>query len=162
DEDLRALGRRLGVEAIVEGSLLVRGAVMRISVRLLEVDRGFVLWTARFDRPSKELFKVADEVASHVGHALGLDAERSAGGSRRGPASLEDVDPSLRARGAYGAYTAEGARQADLLLSDAFLRTPNDPILASWLAVSKLRRWEFEPALGQGDESAPVVAARIA
>jgi serine/threonine-protein kinase len=163
NEDLRALGRRLGVEAILEGSLLVRGAEMRVSVRLVEVERGFVLWSARLDRPSKELFTVADEVIGNVVRALGLEPERGAtGSSRRGPASIEDVDPFLRAQEAYGAYTADGARQADRLLSEAFVRAPKDPILASWLAISKLRRWDFEPTLGHGDESAPVVAERIA
>jgi serine/threonine-protein kinase len=162
NEDLRALGRRLGVEAILEGSLLVRGQEMRVSVRLVEVERGFVLWSARLDRPAKELFKVADEVVVRIGNALGLTADANGTASRRGPASGEEVDPFLRAQEAYGAYTADGALKADRLLSEAFARSPKDPILASWLAISKLRRWDFEPALGQGDDAAPLVARRIA
>ena len=163
NDDLRALGRRLGVESIVEGSLLVRpGNEMRLSVRLVEVERGFVLWSKRIDRSAKDLFKVADEVVTEVAKALGVDASAGSVRPRASPASTDSVDPFLRAQDALGEYTAEGARAAEQYLAEAFLRAPKDPLLASWLAIAKLRRWTFEPALGQGDEAAPVVAERIA
>jgi eukaryotic-like serine/threonine-protein kinase len=161
DEAPRVVGLRMGADAVLTGSLHLRASEdARFSVLLTSVSSGEVLWRAEIVRSPKELFKIADMIAAGVTNALDLLAPppRST--------ALEpepgDVDPFPRARAALGDYTKEGSDDAERGLAAAFLRAPNDPVLASWLALAKLQRWAFDPALGQGDEAAPVVAERIA
>ena len=48
-EDLRAFGRKNGVEALVEGSVRRQGDRFRATLRLLSVEDGFQIWAHRFD-----------------------------------------------------------------------------------------------------------------
>jgi TolB-like protein len=64
--DTRALGRRLGVGAVLEGTLRVSGDRLRVSTRLVSVARGFDLWTESFDQPAGDLLAVRDSIARSV------------------------------------------------------------------------------------------------
>ena len=161
DQDPRVAGLRMGADAVLSGSLRMRAAEdTRFSVQLIGVSTGEVLWRADIVRSAKDLFKIADEVTSAVVHALDTLAPPPTS------TALEpepgDADPFPRARASLAEYTKEGADDAERGLASAFLRAPHDPVLACWLALAKLRRWHFDPSLGQGDEAAPVVAERIA
>jgi serine/threonine-protein kinase len=148
-EDLKSFGARLNVEAVVEGSLVVKGdGTMRITVRLTEVERGFSLFSTRVDRKSHDLFAVAGELAGKVAQALTVVTSMAMEG--RAPASKAAVDPFLRARRAYGQRTHSGALEAASLLEEGLARSPHDPLILSWLALAKLQLWEFEPRLGEG------------
>ncbi len=161
EEDPRLAALRMGADVVLSGSLHLRASEdARFSVDLLSVESGELLWHAEIVRSLKELFKIADEVVTGAAHAL----DRQAAPPRSGVPEPDpsDVDPYLRARGRLAEYTKEASDDAERGLAAAFLRAPNDPALACWLALAKLQRWAFDPALGQGDEAAPVVAERIA
>jgi TolB-like protein len=68
--DVRALGRRLGVDAILEGSVRADGERFRVTAQLIRVDDGFHLWSTRFDPESSDLFAVQDEIAIGVTRRL--------------------------------------------------------------------------------------------
>src|SRR5207248_3173983 len=48
--DARDIGRRLGVEALLEGSVRKAGQRLRITVQLIDSRNGYQLWSERFDR----------------------------------------------------------------------------------------------------------------
>ncbi len=145
-EDLRTFGARLNVQAVVEGSLLVKpDGSMRLTVRLTEVERGFSLFSTRVDRKADDLFSIAQEIATKVAEALTVEASSDG----PAPAAKAAVDPFLRARRAYGVRTHAGAQEAASLLEEGLARSPKDPLLLSWLALAKLQLWEFEPSLGE-------------
>ncbi|HEX7665082.1 MAG TPA: protein kinase, partial [Polyangiaceae bacterium] len=145
-EDLRTFGARLNVQAVVEGSLLVKtDGSMRLTVRLTEVERGFSLFSTRVDRKADDLFSIAQEIATKVAEALTVEANADG----PAPAAKAAVDPFLRARRAYGVRTHAGAQEATSLLEEGLARSPKDPLLLSWLALAKLQLWEFEPAMGE-------------
>jgi len=64
--DLRALGRRLGVGAVLEGTLRISADRFRVTTRLVSVARGFDLWTESFDQPAGDLVAVRDSIARSV------------------------------------------------------------------------------------------------
>src|SRR5215813_4275512 len=70
--DARDVGRRLGVEALLEGSVRKAGERLRISVQLIDARNGYQLWSERFDREIADIFAIQDEIASSVVRALGL------------------------------------------------------------------------------------------
>jgi TolB-like protein/Tfp pilus assembly protein PilF len=64
--DIREIGQKLGVEAIVEGSVRKAGSALRITVQLINVADGYHLWTERYDREIKDVFAIQDEVTSAI------------------------------------------------------------------------------------------------
>ena len=74
--DARVIGKRLGVEAFLEGSIRKAGNRLRIMVQLVETQMGYHLWSERFDREIEDIFAIQDEIARSVLDALGLSLTR--------------------------------------------------------------------------------------
>jgi len=72
DVDAREIGKRLGVEALLEGSIRKAGNRLRITVQLIDAQNGYRLWSERFDRELDDIFAIQDEIARSVVDALGL------------------------------------------------------------------------------------------
>jgi TolB-like protein/tetratricopeptide (TPR) repeat protein len=68
--DVRQVGRELGVEAVLEGSVWRSGDRIRITVNLVGVKDGFNLWSQRFDGTLGDLFGIQDKVCAAVAEAL--------------------------------------------------------------------------------------------
>jgi len=72
NEDLRSVGRKLGVANILEGSVRKEGDRVRITAALTKVDDGFQLWSETYDREIDHIFDAQDEIARDVTSALQL------------------------------------------------------------------------------------------
>jgi TolB-like protein len=68
--DAREVGRELGVEAVLEGSIWRSGERIRVTVNLVGVKDGFNLWAQRFDGNLGDLFSIQDQVCAAVAEAL--------------------------------------------------------------------------------------------
>jgi serine/threonine-protein kinase len=65
-QDVREIGGRLDVSAIVEGSVRKAGDRLRITAQLIDVRDGSHLWSERFDRRLEDVFAIQDEIALAV------------------------------------------------------------------------------------------------
>jgi non-specific serine/threonine protein kinase len=76
--DTREIGRKLGVQALLEGSVRKAGTKLRIIAQLIDVSDGCHIWSQRFDRDLQDIFEVQDEIAQSVVKVLRLtiDPER--------------------------------------------------------------------------------------
>ena len=72
NEDLRDLGRKLGVANVLEGSVRRDGNHVRIAAELIKTGDGFQLWSQTYDREIKDIFVVEDEIALAATEALRL------------------------------------------------------------------------------------------
>jgi TolB-like protein/DNA-binding winged helix-turn-helix (wHTH) protein/Tfp pilus assembly protein PilF len=72
NEDLREVGRKLGVANVLEGSVRRDGNHVRITAELIKTDDGFELWSQTYDREIKDIFTVQDEIALSATEALQL------------------------------------------------------------------------------------------
>src|SRR6266436_2913289 len=72
NEDLRDVGRKLGVANVLEGSVRREGNHVRITAELIKADDGFQLWSQSYDRETKDIFAVQDEIARAATEALRL------------------------------------------------------------------------------------------
>jgi TolB-like protein len=70
--DLRALASDAAVDAAVTGTLMSGGGLVRVSVQLIAVPSGTVLWSHAWQVPVDDLFQVQDAVCSAVVEALSL------------------------------------------------------------------------------------------
>lgn len=87
NEDVRSIGKKLGVANVLDGSVQRQGNHLRIRVELMEAGQGLELWSETYDRNEGEIFSVQDEIARAVtsrlqakliGSATGRDAARAA------------------------------------------------------------------------------------
>jgi TolB-like protein/Tfp pilus assembly protein PilF/predicted Ser/Thr protein kinase len=69
-QDVREIGRRLCVDAVLEGSVRKAGERLRITVQLINVADGCHLWSERFDRGGDDIFAIQEEIAAGVAEKL--------------------------------------------------------------------------------------------
>jgi serine/threonine-protein kinase len=63
DHDVRALGERLRVRTLLEGSVRKAGSRLRITAQLVSAADGYHLWAETFDRNLDDVFALQDEIA---------------------------------------------------------------------------------------------------
>jgi TolB-like protein/tRNA A-37 threonylcarbamoyl transferase component Bud32/Flp pilus assembly protein TadD len=100
---LREVGRQLGVTFVVEGSVLRAGDTLRVNAQLVRVADDTPLWSARFDRPFKDIFAIQDEISRSIVTQLRL---KLALGHRRYDTNLAAYEHYLNARSLVGRVTA--------------------------------------------------------
>jgi serine/threonine protein kinase/tetratricopeptide (TPR) repeat protein len=69
-EDVRAIGARLNVSAVLEGSVRKAGNRLRITVQLSSASDGRTLWSERYDREMADVFVIQDEIAQTIVRTL--------------------------------------------------------------------------------------------
>ena len=94
--DLKAIAGEAGVDAVVTGSLLQASGLVRISVQLVEVPSGTVLWSHSAQVPIDDMFQVQDTVCGAIVEALALPLS-----SREQRQLRRDVPASSEAYGHY-------------------------------------------------------------
>ena len=97
NEDVRDVGRKLGVANVLEGSVRRDGNHVRITAELIKTDDGFHLWSQTYDREMNDIFAVQDEIAQATTETLQPKLLGSNG--RPVPANSRTANPE-----AYQAY----------------------------------------------------------
>jgi serine/threonine-protein kinase len=69
-EDVRALGTRLNVSTVLDGSVRKSGNRLRITVQLSNVADGRTLWSERYDREMADIFTIQDDIAQTIVRTL--------------------------------------------------------------------------------------------
>jgi TolB-like protein len=64
--DIRDVGRELGVETVLEGSVRQAGTNVRITAQLIDAETGFHLWSETYERRLEDIFLVQDEIAAAI------------------------------------------------------------------------------------------------
>jgi TolB-like protein/predicted TPR repeat methyltransferase len=120
-EDVREIGRQLGVATVLEGSVQRAGDHLRVTAQLIKTADGLHLWSQSFDRGAGDIFAVQDEVAKAVVNALQLRLVASAdsGGTRGGTHNAEAYDAYLLGRYHWNRRTTEGMIDATAAFSKA-------------------------------------------
>jgi adenylate cyclase len=68
--DFLKIGRNLGVQYILMGSVRKAGNRIRVNTQLINTDRGEHLWAERYDRELKDIFALQDEITLRITQAL--------------------------------------------------------------------------------------------
>jgi TolB-like protein/Flp pilus assembly protein TadD len=118
---LAEVGRRLNVDAVVEGSLRRDGDRLRVAVELVDVATGFQIWAERYDRTMDDLFTIQDDISDAIVDALRLHLRPEA-------SRLSAGTSNLRAHDAYllGLARWHGRTEQDLLRARAFFQQAVD------------------------------------
>ena len=85
-EEPRAIGEKLGVSTLLDGTVRKQGDRVRIVAELVNAADGIQLWTQTFDRQLKDIFAVQEEIAKAVAESLKVKllGSQDRAGSKRG------------------------------------------------------------------------------
>ena len=130
--DLRAIGEKLDVRAVLEGSVRRAGNRVRITAQLIDVNDGHHLWSERFDRELTDIFAIQDEIATAIATRLAQTLRGGEAGSlvRPSTSNLEAYELYLKARSLMKERGAALLKAIDLLERAVSL----DPTFAPALA----------------------------
>ncbi len=111
---LDEIGRQLGVEAVIQGTVLGSGDQVRINVQLVEVKTGRLAWAESYRRSLRDVLGLQAEVADAIAREITAGA---APGQRPGFTQARPVAPDayrayLRGRFFWNKRTEPGLRKA--------------------------------------------------
>ncbi len=95
-QDIRAIGEKLRVRAVLEGSVRRADTKLRVTAQLINAADGFHLWSHAYDREMKDVFAVQDEIARAIVNALKINL-----GTEPGVALVEPHTDNLEAYALY-------------------------------------------------------------
>jgi len=124
--DVKQVGRELGVQYVLEGSVRKAGGRVRITGQLIEAETGAHLWADRFDGSLEDIFELQDQVAGSVAGVIeptlrAAEIRRSSG---RPTNDLTAYDLYLRALALAFSWEKEAIIRSLDLLEQAIKRDP--------------------------------------
>jgi TolB-like protein len=141
--DVSEVGRKLGVDYVVEGSVRKVGNRVRITAQLVEAATGNHLWAERYDRDLDDIFAVQDEVVATIAAVLpGRVDDARVAHSRLTPTdSLPAYDCILRGNKHLRAYRRHEIAKARAAFERAVELDPNSARARAGVAFTYL--WEY-------------------
>ena len=114
------LGRSLGAQYLVEGSVRRSPEHVRVSVQLSDASNGTLLWSTQYDAEPKDIFSIQDNITRQITGALAVKLTKleQARSAAKPPDKLEAYDLVLRGR----ALMARQTRSANVEARDLFQR----------------------------------------
>jgi TolB-like protein/class 3 adenylate cyclase len=114
DVDVREVGRSLGADYIVEGSVRRSGDRVRITAQLVNAAAGAHLWAERYDRSFEDVFAIQDEIARGVVATVArrIEEETEVVSRRRPPQDMRAYDLFLQGHRLSDVFTDDGQARA--------------------------------------------------
>jgi serine/threonine-protein kinase len=162
-EDVRTIGARLNVSAVLEGAVRKAGNRLRITVQLTSVADGRALWSERYDREIADVFAIQDEITGTIVRTL-----RSTLLGDLGDPTPVRYTENVRAYSLYlkGRFWWNRRTQADIargiqFFEQAIAEDPGYALAYSGLADSYALDLDYRGApVGEGMERAKLEARR--
>jgi TolB-like protein len=120
NEDIAEIGRKLRVQAVLEGSVRRDGDHVRITAQLIDARTGYHLWSDNYDREATSIFAIQDEISSAIVDALEVQFAAVGGGeSNQGTVNAVAHDLYLRGLARWNVRTDPSLREALDLFTQA-------------------------------------------
>ena len=144
-QDMRTLGRQLGVRWLLEGSLRKTSGRVRVTAQLIDTNSGFHVWSDTYERPDQDLFALQDEIAVAIADELssrieGVVAEAPAQADTDNAQALQAY---LQGREAWRKRTAASLETAEAMFGKAVELDPEFARAWSGLADTYLLQADY-------------------
>lgn len=156
--DVRTVGRELGVDYLMEGSVRRAGERLRIAGQLIDATTGAHLWADRFEGDAHDVFALQDRVAESVVAAIEPTLQRAEIGRRRQDRP-DAYDLLLRALALEHEFTSDSMAAALACLQRALAL---DPAYAPAMATAAYCEAQRQFQGWSSDPSARAEAVRLA
>ena len=139
-EALRSIAHTLGVDAIVEGSVLRVGNRVRITAQLIEASTDHHLWAKSYERDFRDVLALQSNVASDIAQEIRgqVDASVKARLAHTRPINPEAYELYLRGRYEWNKLTDDGMHRAIGYYEKALALDPGDARYSSGIADAYL------------------------
>jgi adenylate cyclase len=135
--DVREVGKELGVDYVVEGSVRKDGDKLRIVSQLIDTKNGEHLWAERFDRSGTNPWALQDEVTGMIVSAItgetgALKQAEYRQAWAKGATTLAEYDYYLRGHEQYVKYAQgdkEGIERSGEIWREGLAKFPSSPLL---------------------------------
>ena len=121
-KSLPDIGRELGVDAVVEGSIVRSGDRIRITAQLVEAPSDRHLWAQAFERDVHDVVALYGEVAEAIGNEIHANIDRTEAVAVR----ARPVDPEAWASYVRGRYLWERQGAENLLKARDYFKQAID------------------------------------
>lgn len=148
----QAVGKKLGVRYLLEGSVRRAGDRVRITAQLIDAESGQHIWGGRYDGRLEDIFVLQDDVTRKIVSALQVTVTEAehARLAQRQTDHLDAYDRFLQGQWSFNEFTAEGNARARTHYERAI---ELDPAFARAVAALALTHawdyrwdWSSEPA----------------
>ncbi len=158
--DIAHIGRTLGVDQILEGSVRTAADRLRVTAQLIRVDDSSHLWSERYDRQKEDVFAIQDDISERIVEALRirLVGKEKAGPGRRHTNDVEAYHLYLKGQHNWYRREADSLKKAAGFFEEAARRDPGYALAHVGLAnaYSSLGYYGMEPAAAREHATAAV------
>lgn len=137
------VGRELGVDFVVEGSVRKAASRVRVTVQLIDADTGAHLWAERYDRELEDIFALQDELVQAIVATISGRLESAIAGriKSKPPSDLNAYDLVIRAKLCHHRGTREDNAQAVEMLEKAITLDPGFASAYAWRVCVMGQAW---------------------
>lgn len=138
EQDARAAGLALGVDAVLDGNIQRTGDRIRVSARLVRVDNGKIIWAETFDEKFTDIFAVQDSISQRMiaALALQLSGDEREDLVKKYTANTDAYHLYLKGRFFWSKLTPEGLQKSIDFYTQAIEIDPNYALAYAGLADS--------------------------
>jgi serine/threonine-protein kinase len=167
-EEPKAIGEKLGVSTLLEGTVRKQDDRVRIVAELVNAADGIALWTRTFDRELRDIFTVQQEIARAVAESLKVTLlgshEKSA---QMTSSSVEAHNAYLQAHFHFQRRNVEDYRKAITYFDQAIQLDPNYALAYAeraevWTMIGDLtgeRATAYPKARGDAEKAVEIAPA---
>ncbi|HEY0671710.1 MAG TPA: BTAD domain-containing putative transcriptional regulator [Longimicrobiales bacterium] len=143
--DIRQIGEKLGVNAVLEGSVRRDEDRVKITAQLVNVADGMHIWSKSYNREVSDIFTVQEEIAHAITDALALQfsAADHEAHMRRATRDPEAYDLYLRGKYLISITSQEQNQKAIELFGEATARDPRFALAYAGMAKAQIAAAEF-------------------
>ena len=125
NDDLRTIGKQLGVPYVVEGSVRRVDRRIRVTAQLIDARSGAHLWSESYDRDYGDVLTLQDEIATAVARSLQLTVSAHDARPLRGEHATEAYTLYLQGKLAFDNFSAGSLLEAQSAFQQALHLDPH-------------------------------------
>ena len=138
--DIQEISKKLGVQAILEGSVRKSGDKLRITAQLVNASDGYHVWSRQYDRRLEDIFEIQEEIANSIATALSVTLKH------RRKVTQQQVDPKaydlfLRGLSYFAKHTTQDNVYARQMFKQAIEIEPDYG--RAWAGVAYTHGFEY-------------------
>jgi adenylate cyclase len=132
--NVRQVGKDLGVNYVMEGSVRDAGGKVRVTAQLIDAASGDHLWADRFDEEGGDIAALQDSVGHRIYHTVAglqgqvMEKEKTGAWSKSGP-GLEEYDYVIRGHDLFLRFEREANFKALAIWQEGLTKFPDSALL---------------------------------
>jgi tetratricopeptide (TPR) repeat protein len=127
DKDAIAIGKQLGVDAVLDGTVQQQGESVRVTAQLIRLTDGKTVWSAKYDERQSNIFALQDSISEQLAASLipEISASTKQSLAVKGTASADAYQAYLMGVHFWTMRTKENLTKAIEYLEQAVEKDPN-------------------------------------